>query len=261
MIPPATLLRLFDRFVDDVPSFFGIFDWQTRQPFNLNRAGLTMLGLHSVGEYPRRYPDGFSPDLLAAPDFADRFGPLLSEGPWRGRVECRRHTGERFWVWMSLMAETVGDRAYLLVRATDVLFLQHLSQQALPTDAQHLSDLARQRTAALLDTLRELDESKHALAASLAREHTFGARKSEFIRAVSHEFRTPLAIIQTAVALLPRLNAYPEKQRQHGEAIQAQIQHLTTLLDALVQQTLHDDEPLTGEDIHQKAQDLKLTAS
>ncbi|GAB3926604.1 histidine kinase dimerization/phospho-acceptor domain-containing protein [Larkinella terrae] len=105
----------------------------------------------------------------------------------------------------------------------------------------------------------EADEQGYLLilATLLDQEYALSHRKSEFISAISHEFRTPLAIMQTAVALLPRLD-HPQKQQQQSLAIQAQIQHLTELLDTLLQQALHG-EKLSAHEVHETANGLKNT--
>ncbi|RRB04806.1 ATP-binding protein [Larkinella rosea] len=95
------------------------------------------------------------------------------------------------------------------------------------------------------------------LATLLDQEYALSHRKSEFISAISHEFRTPLAIMQTAVALLPRLGNL-QKQQEQSLVIQAQIQHLTELLDTLLQQALHG-EKLSAREVHETANGLKNT--
>ena len=50
------------------------------------------------------------------------------------------------------------------------------------------------------------------LEASLVREKELGKLKSSFIAVASHQFRTPLAVIQSNAELLEMLNNMPEKQ-------------------------------------------------
>ena len=47
---------------------------------------------------------------------------------------------------------------------------------------------------------------------SLVREKELGKLKSSFIAVASHQFRTPLAVIQSNAELLEMLNNMPEKQ-------------------------------------------------
>ena len=69
----------------------------------------------------------------------------------------------------------------------------------------------------------------------LAQERKLQAIRTRFMRMVSHEFRTPLAIIHSSYELL---NTYfdrmtPEQRQQRLSHIAEQIQHLRSLLDEL----------------------------
>ena len=85
------------------------------------------------------------------------------------------------------------------------------------------------------------------LSAALHRERELNELKSHFIRTVSHEFRTPLAIIQTSTDLVKHYGyRMSEEQREHHlNKLQTQIVRLTSLLeDAMtVQKAQLDDLP------------------
>ncbi len=74
---------------------------------------------------------------------------------------------------------------------------------------------------------------EQGLSAALRRERELNELKSHFIRTVSHEFRTPLAIIQTSTDLLQRYGDRMTEARrdEHYDKLQAQIVRLTALLE------------------------------
>lgn len=89
------------------------------------------------------------------------------------------------------------------------------------------------------------------LSQSLRRERELNELKSHFVRTVSHEFRTPLAVIQTSTDLLNRYGfRMSEAQRQHHmDKLQNQVTRLTSLIeDALtVQRSQVDELPYAPE--------------
>lgn len=80
-------------------------------------------------------------------------------------------------------------------------------------------------------TERKLQERE--LRNALEREKELGELKSRFASMVSHEFRTPLAIILSSSDLLQNYDARltPEKKQEHYERIRSSIYHLTSLTD------------------------------
>ena len=74
------------------------------------------------------------------------------------------------------------------------------------------------------------------LEASLVREKELGKLKSSFIAVASHQFRTPLAVIQSNAELLEMLNntgvkQEPEKYAKVTSRITAAIANMTALMD------------------------------
>ncbi len=262
MLSAVQQARIFEKFINEAKSFVGVFEAHTLQLFWINSAGLTMLILDSIDDYAQHYPVGFWKEPIDVADFQAQFLLILTQGPWSDRVECRQHTGQTFWTWMRMSITDIDGQFFLLVRATDSIFLNEMNQAMpvqMPGNSPELSQLVEQRTATLLDTLHELEAAKQALEESLAQERTQSLRRSAFITAISHEFRTPLAILQTSAALMPRLAKWPDKQQHHAEVIQEQVLHLAGMLNSLIQQTLHDEADLTAEVVSQTANTLKIT--
>lgn len=71
------------------------------------------------------------------------------------------------------------------------------------------------------------------LVKALERERELSEMKSQFTTTVSHEFRTPLAIIQSSADLLKRYgDRLPEARKlEHLNAIQTNVKHLADMLD------------------------------
>jgi PAS domain S-box-containing protein len=105
--------------------------------------------------------------------------------------------------------------------------------------------------------LRDITERKQmeqGLRAALEEERELSELKSRFSSMVSHEFRTPLAIILSSVGLLQRYHSRmpEEKREEHLQQIQTQVGHLVGLLDDVL--TLSRAEALgiaiTGESVN-----------
>jgi PAS domain S-box-containing protein len=88
----------------------------------------------------------------------------------------------------------------------------------------------------LVASLRDISQQKqleHSLRQSLQRERDLGALKSRFIETVSHEFRTPMAVIQSSGEMLASYyHKMSDQERvEKIERIQSGIQRMVTVLD------------------------------
>ncbi|HRF81008.1 MAG TPA: hybrid sensor histidine kinase/response regulator [Flavobacteriales bacterium] len=74
--------------------------------------------------------------------------------------------------------------------------------------------------------------NERGIKAALEQEQSMNALKSRFVSLVSHEFRTPLAIIQGSVDLIDRYATGPEMEKVRSQAtrIHAKVRELTALL-------------------------------
>jgi len=100
------------------------------------------------------------------------------------------------------------------------------------TDAVMLSALADQAAIALTNVrqLRRLEEAVAALKDA-------DRRKDEFLGMLSHELRNPLAPMRTAIYLLTHVDPQSEPATRARGVIDRQIQHLTRLIDDLLDVT------------------------
>jgi signal transduction histidine kinase len=105
------------------------------------------------------------------------------------------------------------------------------------------ANLSEQRKQAMIKSYQELQrEIEHRkqveaeLTEALAAERKFNQFQQNFITTMSHEFRTPLAIILTSSQILERYNQkLTDEQRQDKfHMIKAQIQHIDLLLNGIL---------------------------
>ena len=101
-----------------------------------------------------------------------------------------------------------------------------------------------------ISDLKRLERQSSELAAEQQRIRVL----RQFIRDLSHDFRTPLTVINTSVYLLQKI-ADPEQQRQQLGKLKTQTERLTQLFDELLTMTRLDSEvdPINLEpvDLHQ----------
>jgi PAS domain S-box-containing protein len=192
----------FVRLVESSTDFIGMCDLQGI-PFFINRAGLELVGLHSI-EQARRTPvrDFFFPEDHAT--IIDEFFPsVLANG--HGEIEVRfRHfeTGEARWM------------AYKVLTLTDP------SGRAvgLATVSQDVTER------------RRLEDGLRKMAVDLAEADR---RKDEFLATLAHELRNPLAPIRNALQIL-RLSGDPQAHEQARTLMERQLEQMVRLVDDLM---------------------------
>jgi two-component system, sensor histidine kinase and response regulator len=84
------------------------------------------------------------------------------------------------------------------------------------------------------------------LAAALQNERELSALKNQVMERISHEFRTPLAVIATAASLVQRYSNQMSEQRreEHLGTIQQQVEHLSEVLTDILRVMKGNEYPV-----------------
>jgi len=184
---------------------FLIIDGDTGEILSANRAAKTILG--------------YNPDQLVGKNFAMLFS---SETPGTVEPEFVTRLREKG----SLLDSQV------FVRADGSTCLVDVTATIIPWGGQE----------AILATFRDITEQKRLeaelmekelLRVALEKEQELGELKNRFMSTVSHEFRTPLAMILTSSELLERYHDKLTAERREIAfgTIKAQVKHLGEMLD------------------------------
>jgi signal transduction histidine kinase/HAMP domain-containing protein len=160
----------------------------------------------------------------------------------------------RDWQAWALPTDLVGRHLYAmlpspLVETVKATIAEGLASRALQTlefdlpanGAVHNFEarIAASGEHELLGVVRDITERKQRetlLQRALENERKMGELKSRFMTLMSHEFRTPLAIILTTAELLERAAAtMPAERRTHYfDSLRTQVHHLTHILDDIL---------------------------
>jgi PAS domain S-box-containing protein len=154
-------------------------------------------------------------------------------------LQSRRKDGSLFPVEVSLSFFEQNEEKYFLAFINDVTFKRQAEQELIDQKEkieklnQNLEQQVVSRTKALVETLKNLEESKQELEVSLSKERELGELKSRFVSMASHEFRTPLSTILSAATLVEK---YPnsedqEKRERHVKRIKVAVGNLTDILE------------------------------
>ncbi|MBD2756519.1 PAS domain S-box protein [Spirosoma sp. BT704] len=154
-------------------------------------------------------------------------------------LQARRKDGSVFPVEISLSYFQLEEEHYAVAYIIDTSVKKAAQSQLLAQrDAiQRLNgDLEQKvadRTNALLNTLGQLVQAKDELTKALTAEQQLGELKSRFVSIASHEFRTPLTVVQTSATLIEKYLALnqPDNCQTHLDHIRASTRHLNDILE------------------------------
>jgi PAS domain S-box-containing protein len=135
-------------------------------------------------------------------------------------------------IFLSALGSVVNTRRPQ--RAEIVCF--HQNRTLFHADVSLAGIIHDDKIQSLVCGLRDITESKlmeQELRAALEKEKELNELKSRFSSMVSHEFRTPLAVILSSTGLMQRYNERMNeaKRQEHLNQIQTQVGRLVSLLD------------------------------
>jgi signal transduction histidine kinase len=124
----------------------------------------------------------------------------------------------------------------LIARIENQLTIRHLQRrlQVQTQQLQQLNVLLQQEIRNRDRVLNQLQQAETNLREALEREKELNQLKSRFVSMVSHEFRTPLGTIQSAVELLEHYDWTPEEREERFHQIYTAVQHMTRLLEDIL---------------------------
>lgn len=115
--------------------------------------------------------------------------------------------------------------------------------EKLKTSNNQLEEKVNERTKVLEESLKELEKSKAELGIALEHEKELNELKSRVVTMVSHEFRTPLAIILSSITLITKYAETNDKENQlkHINKIKSVIEYLTELIEGTLSVAILDE--------------------
>lgn len=119
-----------------------------------------------------------------------------------------------------------GNKPYSFALITDISEQKCIEAELL-RHREHLEELVAERTA-------EVREKASQLEVALESEKNYSSLQQQFVSLVSHEFRTPLSIIDGAVHRIIRLKdkITPEQLVERGDKIRHAVQRMVELIDS-----------------------------
>lgn len=165
--------------------------------------------------------------------------PQVREIGHNREVYARRKDGSVFPVDISLSYFQLDDEPYVVSYIIDTSQKKNAEGQLLAQreEIQKINaDLEQKvagRTNALMNTLSQLEKAKDKLTRALTAERKLGELKSRFVSMASHEFRTPLTVLQSSATLIEKYLALgqPAHCQPHLDHIRASTRHLNAILE------------------------------
>ena len=197
-------LARFARILDLTPDFVGMCDLEQRIIY-INRTGRQLANLAPDVSVDHLHVSNFHPKW--AYDVIDReaMPTALRDGMWTGEAALLDHTGK----------EIPVSAACIVIRSADG---------------------TPQFGATIMRDLSERQRIQQELERALQQERELGEMKTNFVALVSHEFRTPLGVIMSAVEVLQRYfeRLSPEKRARHLEMIFRSTRNLASLIEEVL---------------------------
>jgi len=172
------------------------------------------------------------------PEFFREIYEVTSTGrAWHGEIKNRARDGSFYWVDTTIapLMNTEGEIVEYIAIQTDITRLKEAylllreSEKQLVLHRDHLQEMVSAAT-------RKLNQQADQLKEALEKEKQINKLQREFVSMVSHEFRTPLAIIDGSAQRIRRYidqgRMNPEKLIRRTRKIRDSVERMTRLMNS-----------------------------
>ncbi len=211
------------------PVSMSISDLKTGEHIAVNEAWSTMLGYsHKEGLENSSLELGIWPEKAMRKRFVRQ---ILKEGAARGLEAslCTKH-GRLLDVVLSGELVEINGKKRLLVACHDITSRKK-TEHELIAHRDHLQEMVDKATVELKEKAKELEKA-------LSKERELNELQRQFVSMASHEFRTPLAIIDSTAQRLIRLTGKnslsPENALERFGKIRDSVQRMTQLMESVL---------------------------
>lgn len=139
--------------------------------------------------------------------------------------------GSEIPVEISLSPYTTDEGKFTIAFIVDITHRKQ-AEEKMKNYSAELEKQVKNRTMILEEAIEELEKTKKELNGALSKEKELSELKTRFVSMASHEFRTPLATIQSSLSLVKKYGEMKEieKQDKHIDKIKSSINNLTDIL-------------------------------
>ncbi len=143
-----------------------------------------------------------------------------------------KKSGAELPVEISLSPYSTQEGKFTIAFIVDITHRKQ-AEEKLRSYSSELEKQVKNRTLILEEAIGELEKTKNDLHAALSKEKELNELKSRFVSMASHEFRTPLATIQSSLSLVKKYGDLKESEKQdkHIGKIKSSINDLTDILN------------------------------
>jgi len=162
--------------------------------------------------------------------FANMFKSIANGRTWHGEIKNRAKDGSYYWVDTTItpFQDASGKVSQYIAIRSDITSRKQVKEE-LRAHRDKLQELVHAATQALQTKTVALEEA-------LAKEKRMSELQRQFITMASHEFRTPLAIIDATAQRMQRRAAKnrlsPEDAILRVDKIRAAVQRMTRLMES-----------------------------
>ncbi len=218
--------------LDSVQTGILVVDDSDLSIYKANPVAMELLDISNYDNILGRYAGDFLDSQIFALESRSNFETML-----------KRSDGKDINVYCNIASLYSQDDSYKIISFLDISERKN-AEKALIKINSDLEGIVKERTTILTETIRKLEVevgerelAEDELKLSLRNAEKVGKMKSEFVKNVSHEFRTPLTIIRSSAQLLEvydsKLDAKAKKNYLD------RIINTVDLLTDLIQNVIH----------------------